>query len=600
MVKPTFETYYAAMWNYFRVRRKPSGLEDKSESEWKEVCLWPAYQMLCDAMRSEKDALVNRVLDGFCAFIHPVHLVDACNSLHKTVDRPANANTVAEKIWSSRVVPRCSQLAGELELRVADRLMHGGGDRQKKLCLETIGQCIENKLRYCTIAAVGRYHTAFLDGNGGLYAYGNNEYGQLGHPPETLPQSDESVAVVHMHNNPGNDDKEEEEDDKQRTRTQRMPMAKTVSCGPERTAVVLRDGGLVIFGLNAGTRHPSKADFDDKVVRCSSVSCGRRHTVVIADDDTVYGCGDNEFGQLGSADRFYGHFVLIDLPEALQRRRAVSVSCGNEHTAVLLDDGVLLMTGHNKFGQLGVDKDTISRSRELRQLDRDWGWERYACVSCGGEFTAAVSRTGRLCTFGRNNNGQCGRAVETDFLVPGWVDVFVGQPIAKLACGEEHVACVRARDGELFTFGKADDGQLGHADRQEDPAAVMSPRQVMHGFGGNEVEQLSCGACSTVVVTNHGDIWQTGSCDTNPANSPWTFQLKMFHNVAHRTLALKVIEKNMWITFPVRTMLQQDAFDEQVREMTAPVASIVTPPASLRVAADGGGGAGTLRLRLRW
>lgn len=49
---------------------------------------------------------------------------------------------------------------------------------------------------------------------------------------------------------------------------------------------------------------------------------------------------------------------LSDLPEeiALADQRVVKkASCGDKHAFVLLDNGILLMSGKNDVGQLGID-----------------------------------------------------------------------------------------------------------------------------------------------------------------------------------------------------------------------------------------------------
>ena len=553
--KPTFAAYYDAMWTYFRVQ--PERNDRDAVRDWSRFCLWPAYQMLCDVLNTvpKNVQLIAQVLNGFCAFVHPVHLINAPEVLRTTqapVDGPVRPTEAANAIVTSGIVTRCSALAGDFEFEVAARVLEQQNKKYnttsiKQVCLHTVGQYIANQVRTCRMAAVGFDHTVFVDGDGDLYAYGANTYGQLGVPPDF--DADELVQIVRITSGYSSADSEIR-------RTETMPMAKTVACGFLRTAAVLRNGDLAMFGFKTGTGYPSKVQVDETAdVRCSSVSCGSRHTVVVTDDGKVYGYRPD-------------NFCTIYAP--LSQRKAVSVSCGNDHTAVLLDDGVLLVTGNNRYGQLGV----ITLAEEdnlLRTLDGYWGAQRFAKVSCGGDFTAALSRTGRLCTFGRNKHGQCGRLERKEQREPGWVDL---QPVFDVACGEHHIACVAGNDRQLFTCGKADEGQLGHGVVSHyDP--VIEPRRVLYYWQGGAIEQITCGASSTAVVTNQGKIFQTGRFKA--WGILWNFAPKVIRDQSVRTINLEVRHGEQVMAVhnsQVSTMFTAEAFNQVVRDIAAQIQGV--------------------------
>ena len=560
------------MLNYFRVQPKRNHL--RAPLDWYQFCVWPAYDALCTTlhyaskhqMETEIHPYVAKVLDGCCAFIHPVHLVGARILLEAAkipADRPVSPTQAAEAIVGSGIVTRCSALAGAFEFKVAAHVLMLQNQEYnttsiKQVCLDTVGQCIVNKVRTCRMAAVGFDHTVFVDGGGGLYAYGANTYGQLGVPPDF--DADELVQIVRIDNNPeelsDSDTSGYSSADSEIRRTEAMPMAKTVACGFSRTAAVLRNGDLAIFGFNTGTGYPSKVQVDETAdVRCSSVSCGSRHTVVVTDRGKVYGYRPDDFRTIY---------------QPLSQRKAVSVSCGNDHTAVLLDDGVLLVTGNNRYGQLGV----ITRAEEdnpLRTLDGYWGAQRFAKVSCGGDFTAALSRTGRLCTFGRNKHGQCGQSSRQPSREPGWVDL---QPVFDVACGEHHIACVAGNDRQLFTCGKADEGQLGHrVVLDHDP--VWNPRPVPYDWQGGAIEQVTCGASSTAVVTNQGKIFQTGRFKA--WGILWNFAPKVISDQSVRTINLEVRHGEQVMAVhnsQVSTMFTAEAFNEVVRDIATQIQGV--------------------------
>ena len=340
-------------------------------------------------------------------------------------------------------------------------------------------------------------------------------------------------------------------------RLKHMPMAKTVACGSARTAAVLQNGNVAMFGYYSSTfdGYPCTVQVNNTPnVRCGSVSCENQHTKVVTNDGEVYGYGPDAFDRV--------------LYEPFFQPKAVSVSCGNEHTAVLLDDGVLRMTGSNSCGQLGV-YEYDNPYAGLRTQGSPWRAQRFAEVSCGGFFTAALSRTGRLCTFGSNTHGQCGQSTTLPSREPGWVLL---QPVFDVACGENHMACVAGNDRQLFTCGEPYKGQLGHGGTDNNYHPVTEPHPVDYDWQGGAIEQITCGEYSTAVVTNQGKIFQTGKFE--PQGILWTFAPKVIRNEVVRTIHLEVkVGQHVMAVHDsqVSTMLEDEAFDSVVREIAAEV-----------------------------
>ena len=82
-------------------------------------------------------------------------------------------------------------------------------------------------------------------------------------------------------------------------------------------------------------------------------------------------------------------------------------------------------------------------------------------VSCGSEHIAALTSTGAVWTWGRNDHGQLGHGSITPY--PGIVTperVDLGNGVVQVACGSHHCIVLGA-EGEIFTWGLGDDGQLG-------------------------------------------------------------------------------------------------------------------------------------------
>lgn len=80
------------------------------------------------------------------------------------------------------------------------------------------------------------------------------------------------------------------------------------------------------------------------------VDCGYNHSAFIANGGFVYTMGSNEFGKLGiGKDNLQNSFSPC-LVESLSKYKAITVKCGNSHTAVVVDSGEVFSWGCNKDG----------------------------------------------------------------------------------------------------------------------------------------------------------------------------------------------------------------------------------------------------------
>ena len=82
--------------------------------------------------------------------------------------------------------------------------------------------------------------------------------------------------------------------------------------------------------------------------RAESAAVGGEFTLILTSSGRVYGCGSNEFGQLG-----LGNGVIeTDRPERLDDLSSVrSISAGRDFSLITASDGLYVM-GDNTYGTL--------------------------------------------------------------------------------------------------------------------------------------------------------------------------------------------------------------------------------------------------------
>uniref|UniRef100_A0AAR2KYG7 HECT domain-containing protein n=1 Tax=Pygocentrus nattereri TaxID=42514 RepID=A0AAR2KYG7_PYGNA len=342
---------------------------------------------------------------------------------------------------------------------------------------------------------------------------------------------------------------------------------------------------------------PRKCEFfNGKVLH--DVGCGRRHTVFLLGDGTVYTCGCNDLGQLG-------HEKARKKPEqvvALDAQNIVAVSCGEAHTLALNDKGHVFAWGQASDGQLGIGsiEECIRVPRNIKSLSEvhivqvtcgylhslalsrrgqifSWGQNKYGQlglglegpgvstpqviqsllgipfvqISAGGAHSFGLTPSGAIFGWGRNKFGQLGLNDNKDRCFPSLLKTLRSQRVVYICCGEDHTAAL-TKEGGVFTFGAGGYGQLGHNTTNHE----VNPRKVFE-LMGNVVTQIACGRQHTLAfIPSSGKIdsfglggnGQLGTRSTCNRKSP--APVKVFHPSIHPfSKPSCIIYTHKWLEF---------------------------------------------------
>merc|ERR1719247_1888262 len=91
----------------------------------------------------------------------------------------------------------------------------------------------------------------------------------------------------------------------------------------------------------------------------------------------------------------------------LGRHKVASVSCGAEHSCLLLHGGEIFAFGAGKRGQTGLGTNDITALPQRMQWHKRFV-QQAAVVSCGSSHTGAILTDGTLLTCGAGDNGMLG------------------------------------------------------------------------------------------------------------------------------------------------------------------------------------------------
>ncbi len=119
----------------------------------------------------------------------------------------------------------------------------------------------------------------------------------------------------------------------------------------------------------------------------AEVACGWQSTIARKSDGSIYGTGDNLYGQLGLGDNTdRDEFTLISGMTCKQ------VACGRAHAAVILSDDTLWTCGRNNRGQLGEGNTTSTNafSQINDSIPKDGIEDTWTKIRCGEYHSMAI------------------------------------------------------------------------------------------------------------------------------------------------------------------------------------------------------------------
>ena len=221
-----------------------------------------------------------------------------------------------------------------------------------------------------------------------------------------------------------------------------------------------------------------------------AVYTGSRTVLALAADGTLYGWGNNEYGQLGMVSD------TIKKPTAIFTNvKKAAVSMGGTESdapmaAILTASGEVYTAGNNAAGQLGRTGNTFAC------VKLDLGFKAVD-VSCGFDHMVIIAENGDMYGIGNNSYGQLGK------------NGFGGN-VTKLQKFEENVKTAAAGrrhtiyikdNGELYVFGdnRWNKFKAGASETLTDPLKL-----------GDGFAFVSTGQHNCLAINNDGELFYIG------------------------------------------------------------------------------------------
>ncbi|HUS27081.1 MAG TPA: hypothetical protein VMZ53_01180 [Kofleriaceae bacterium] len=382
--------------------------------------------------------------------------------------------------------------------------------------------------------ATGRDHTCAIDGDGSVFCWGRNDYGQVNGAtsgPKTIPTQVTLPAAA-----------------------TRIAVGRDFSCAnaggdvycwgnndlgqlgvgdvAERTGPVRINLGVAASDIVAGTFHGCAVGAADGQVFCwgqnqhfavgtatldavvptptaltgvtgvRAISLGHRHGCAVSTDGMTRCWGRDEFGQLATTP------LNDHAPMIASNVSAVDVSAGGRHTCGVDAAGQLHCWGRNEAGELGIGSvDTGPHATSSTML-----LAGVTQIATGAYGTCAIHGGGTLSCW-----GDATRANGSFDVSPSPVDTPITDA-AKLSYGYFH-ACVIRASGELLCWGLDDTGELGRGKRSAAaaPVAATIATPTLIAAGGLHV----CAVVGAdVLCWGHNPNGQLGNGTRNGTRTP--------------------------------------------------------------------------------
>uniref|UniRef100_G1TW84 X-linked retinitis pigmentosa GTPase regulator n=1 Tax=Oryctolagus cuniculus TaxID=9986 RepID=G1TW84_RABIT len=274
------------------------------------------------------------------------------------------------------------------------------------------------KVKY---VACGRNHTLVSTEEGNVYATGGNNDGQLGLGDTEGRNTFYPISFFTSQHK-----------------------IKQLSAGSNTSAALTENGELFMWGDNSegqiGLKNVTNVCVPHQVTigkPISWISCGYYHSAFVTMDGELYTFGECENGKLGLPEEL---LINHKTPQLVTRipEKVIQVACGGGHTVVLTET-IVYTFGLGQFGQLGLGT-FIFETSEPKAIEyiKD---HKISSISCGENHTALITELGRMYTFGDGRYGKLGLGLEnfTNQFVPTLCCDFLRFMIQLVACGGCHM-----------------------------------------------------------------------------------------------------------------------------------------------------------------
>lgn len=239
------------------------------------------------------------------------------------------------------------------------------------------------------------------------------------------------------------------------------------------------------------------------------IAIGEKHLLVLTHTGEVYSKGESYYGSAGyGGAKSVQEFTQIP---ALKNRNVAFVAAGPHFSIAITKEGDVFSWGQSFSGETGL----FSKIETVPRFASSVTPFRITSVSCGNAHVLACTESSQCIAWGENTCGQLGLGQKSKAVHKPQVVSAIPTHVGSVSAGWAHSVAV-TRDGRVFTWGLNTHGQLGLGDTQTKFAVHL-----VHALDGKKkVASANASRTFTVFRTEDCNALICGSvprvhCDPN-------------------------------------------------------------------------------------
>ena len=353
--------------------------------------------------------------------------------------------------------------------------------------------------------SLGKHHSVALTNEGRVFTWGRNNVTQLGNgtiidsniPVEITAQfnlsvNDQITAVAANYDNSG----------------AITSLGKIYTWG-ENKAGQLGNGSTNRYFSPVEITSQFPLNETDGV---NKISIGNNFFAVSTNKGRIFTWGYNDEGQLGTGTKDERSLIPIEIFADIYLNMGevfADISLGDKHSAAVTNYGRIFTWGDNVSGQLG-DGTNIDSSVPLEitsQFDINVE-EKIINVDLGNNHSAALTSSGKLYTWGHNINGQLGNGTTSHSTTPVEITSQFSETPVKVSLGTNYSATI-TNSGRLFIWGNL--ATSGKNTRQSTPVLINYQITIHNTFSfADNISAIELGYYHSAIITNEGELFTWG------------------------------------------------------------------------------------------